>query len=99
MNIYKLTNEELTALHNEFNSTAYGKKAKFFSLVPIAGIVISLILFLVGDVDYDSKHFLIDFMFINLSLLGVTQLQYGNMLKDFAKTKENKETKKDKKEQ
>ncbi len=35
MNIYKMNNDEITKAHNDFNKTAYGRRAKLFSIIPI----------------------------------------------------------------
>lgn len=44
MNIYKLNHNELNKLHNEFNSTNFGKRAKIFSMLPFGGVILALIL-------------------------------------------------------
>lgn len=85
MNIYNMDNKELRNLHDEFNKTAFGKRAKLFSLVALVGAVLSL-LFAVNGED----AILFNFFLLNCAFLAVTQLQYGNMLKDYALSKKDK---------
>ena len=91
MNIYKLRTKEVHELHNEFNKTDFGRRAKIFAMVPEVGAVVSLILFVIEDVMKDDGYLFLGLTFLNMSLLAISQLQYGNMLKDYAQSKKDKE--------
>ena len=87
MNIYELNRKEIKKLHDEFNKTDFGRRAKVFSIVPF----IIALLFIVGSIvtALDGGITLIFDCSVLLSILFgcITQLQYGNMLKDYASTK------------
>ena len=85
MNIYTLKDKELRKLHNEFNKTAFGKRAKVFSMLP----AFSLIITIVEDLVNNGGTLYTCFILLNLALLGVTQLIYGNMLKDYINSKKD----------
>ena len=95
MNIYKLNHNELNKLHNEFNSTSFGKRAKIFSMLPFGGVILALILVAVDVVENDGITIIgnmwLCLCFLSLSILAITQLQYGNMLKEYAQSKKEKE--------
>ena len=91
MNIYKLKINEVNELHNEFSKTDFGRRAKVFSMLPFVGAIVSLILFVVEDIMKDGSYLLLGLTFLNISLLAISQLQYGNMLKDYAQSKKDKE--------
>lgn len=91
MNIYKLKTNEVNELHNEFSKTDFGRRAKFFSMLPFVGAIVSLILFVVEDIMKDGSYLFLGLTFLNISLLAISQLQYGNMLKDYAQSKKDKE--------
>ena len=89
MDIYKLKNIELIKVQTEFKKTAFGKRAKTFSIMPLFVHLFFLILF------YFSKNTITEALYISgafISLIGlcVTQLIYGNMLKDYINKKEEK---------
>ena len=91
MNIYKLKTDEVNKLDDEFNKTGFGRRARVFAITPLIGAVISLILFVIEDITEEGSYLFLGFTFLNVSLLAITQLQYGNMLKDYAKSKKDKE--------
>ena len=91
MNIYKLKTNEVNELHNEFSKTDFGRRAKVFSMLPFVGAIVSLILFVVEDIMKDGSYLFLGLTFLNISLLAISQLQYGNMLKDYAQSKKDKE--------
>lgn len=91
MNIYKLKINEVNELHNEFSKTDFGRRAKVFSMLPFVGAIVSLILFVVEDIMKDGSYLFLGLTFLNISLLAISQLQYGNMLKDYAQSKKDKE--------
>lgn len=85
MNIYNMTDKEVRDLHDEFNKTGFGRRAKIFSVLPLICAVISLLIAINGE---DSVLF--NFFLINCAFAAVTQMQYGNMLKDFTSSKKDK---------
>lgn len=85
MNIFELGNKEVRDLHDEFNKTSFGRRAKIFSVLPLVGAVISLFLAVSGE-----EAVLFNFFLINCAFTAVTQMQYGSMLKDFANSKKDK---------
>ena len=91
MNIYKLKSDEVHKLHNEFNKTDFGRRAKIFAMLPLWGAVASLILFVIEDIAKDGGYLFLGLVFLNMALFGISQLQYGNMLKDYAQSKKDKE--------
>ena len=91
MNIYKLKINEVNELHNEFSKTDFGRRAKVFSMLPFVGAIVSLILLVVEDIMKDGSYLFLGLTFLNISLLAISQLQYGNMLKDYAQSKKDKE--------
>ena len=91
MNIYKLKTDEVQKLHNEFNKTDFGRRANVFALLPLVGAVVSLVLFVVEDILKDGSYLFLGLAFLNMSFLAISQLQYGNMLKDYAQSKKDKE--------
>ena len=91
MNIYRLKSEEVRKLHNEFNKTDFGRRAKAFAMLPLAFAMILLIMFITDIFFKDENELFLCFTFLNFSLFCISQLQYGNMLKDFAKSKNDKE--------
>lgn len=91
MNIYKLENDDINKLDNEFSKTNFGKRAKVFSLLPFFGVIISFTIFIINDILNDVDYIFVGFSLLNLALFGVTQLYYGNMLKEYAQSKKDKE--------
>lgn len=91
MNIYKLKTDEVHKLHNEFNKTDFGRRANAFAMLPLVGAVVSLVLFVVEDILKDGSYLFLVLTFLNMSFLAISQLQYGNMLKDYAQSKKDKE--------
>ena len=89
MNIYKLKNNEVQELHNEFNKTNFGRRAKLISMLPLIGVIVSSILFVVEDIIKDGSYLFFGLTFLNMSLFAISQLQYGNMLKDYAQSKKD----------
>lgn len=85
MNMYNLKDKELEKLHKEFNKTAFGGRVKIFSMLP----AVSLIFTIVEDLVNDGGTICTCFILLNLALLGISQLIYGNMLKDYADTKKD----------
>lgn len=83
MNMYTLKDKELRKLHKEFNKTNFGGRAKIFSMLP----AVSLIFTIVEDIVNDSGTMCTCFILLNLALLGISQLIYGNMLKDYINSK------------
>jgi len=73
-------------LHSEFNKTDFGMRAKYFSILPVIAIIFTVIEWIVSEWDVLCACF----VFLNLSLFGITQLLYGNMLKEFIQTKDKK---------
>lgn len=79
-------------LSKEFIKTGYGFRAFLFTLIPLIFyfiLFISCIVFLIiGKVDL----FLITLICAIIMIVGVciTELQYGNMLKDYANNKKQK---------
>lgn len=86
MDIYKMKSKEVHKLHNEFNKTDFGKRAKIFSMLP----AVSLLITIIYDLANKGGIICACFIFLNLAILGITQLQYGNMLKDYAQSKKDK---------
>ena len=83
MNLYALSFLELMKLNREFAKTQFGRRARIFSMLPYIVFVIKLFLVLfVDNYEYNST----DFILIFLGAM-ITQLQYGNMLKDFINSK------------
>jgi len=83
MNLYSLSFLELMKLNREFAKTQFGRRARIFSMLPYIVFVIKLFLVLfVDNYEYNST----DFILIFLGAM-ITQLQYGNMLKDFINSK------------
>lgn len=91
MNIYKLKSDEVHNLHNEFNKTDFGRRAKAFAMMPLVGAIVCFLLFVIEDILKDGSYLFLGLTFLNMSLLGISQLQYGNMLKDYAQSKKDKE--------
>ena len=60
-------------------------------MLPFVGAIVSLILFVVEDIMKDGSYLFLGLTFLNISLLAISQLQYGNMLKDYAQSKKDKE--------
>jgi len=83
MNLYSLSFSELIKLNREFAKTQFGRRARIFSLLPYIVFLVKLFLVLfVDSYQYNST----DFILIFLGAM-ITQLQYGNMLKDFINSK------------
>ena len=84
MNIYSLKNKELMKLHNEFNKTAFGRRAKIFSMIPMVLCVIFILFY-----TFLPSESLYTRFGVIISLIGtsITQLIYGNMLKDYINAK------------
>lgn len=82
MKLYNLSLREIMKLNKEFTKTQFGMRARIFSFVPYIIFVIYLIIAILGN-EYNATNFL-------LILVGssITQLQYGNMLKDYINSKE-----------
>ena len=85
MNIYNMTDKEVCDMHDEFNKTAFGKRAKFFSILPLIGVIISLFFAINGE-----EAVLFNFFLVNCAFAAVTQMQYGSMLKDYVSSKKDK---------
>ena len=86
MNIYKMKSKEVHKLHNEFNKTDFGRKVKIFSMLPAVSLIFTIIFALANDGNTICTCFIL----LNLALLGITQLQYGNMLKEYVQSKKDK---------
>ena len=88
MDPYKLDKSHLRKLNKEFAETSFGKKAYIFSFLPLfVGIC-----FLCTDfiIPYQSQIGpTLEFIGFIISFIGfcIAQLQYGNLLKDYIKTK------------
>ncbi len=95
MNIYNLKTEEVRKLHNEFNKTDFGKRAKLFSMLPFLGVIFSVIFALLEFAQNDGESInvclFLSLAFLSDGLFAISQLQYGNMLKDYANTKKGEE--------
>ena len=85
MNIYNMSDKEIRDLHDDFNKTAFGKRAKIFSIVPLIGAIISLFMAINGE-----EAVLFNFFLVNCAFAAVTQMQYGAMLKEYASSKKDK---------
>ena len=83
MNLYSSSFSELMKLNREFAKTQFGRRARIFSMLPYIVFVVKLFLVLfVENYEYNST----DFILIFLGAM-ITQLQYGNMLKDYVNSK------------
>ena len=83
MNLYSLSFLELMKLNREFSKTQFGRRARIFSMLPYIVFVVKLFLVLfIDNYQYNST----DFILIFLGAM-ITQLQYGNMLKDYVNSK------------
>ena len=60
-------------------------------MMPLVGAVVCFLLFVIEDILKDGSYLFLGLTFLNMSLLGISQLQYGNMLKDYAQSKKDKE--------
>lgn len=89
MKIYNLKNRELIKLHKEFNKTSFGKRAKIFSTLPLFVFILLAIFYCFATEELLSN---IRISLI-ISLIGgcISQLMYGNMLKDFIDQKNDSE--------
>lgn len=83
--MYNLNDKELRKLHNEFNKTTFGRRAKIFSMLP----AVSLIFTIVEDLVNEGGTICTCFILLNFALLGISQLIYGNMLKDYIHDKKD----------
>ena len=98
MDIYKLSYDELLEKRSEFNKTAFGRIAWFFSCYTGFLGVFCFFFFLIANVicnifnenELVSFPFLLFFCCIFYSLFVITQLQYMNMFKDYIKTRKDK---------
>ena len=99
MSIYKLKKEEIEEIHNEFNKTDFGKRAKIFSMIPFfSGYICLLMLFIVtigGAITNSEESIFSPIVIVLLSLAAmlcfsigaIRQLQYGKMLKEYVESK------------
>ena len=86
MNLYSLNFLEMMKLNREFSKTQFGRRARIFSILPYIVFVAKLFLILfIDEYKYNSTDFII--IFIGAM---ITQLQYGNMLKDYTNSKTEK---------
>lgn len=81
MELYNLKFKELMKLNREFVKTQFGKRARIFSLLPSMVFAIYMVRAMITS-DFNSTNMILLF-------LGacITQFQYGNMLKDYIKSK------------
>ena len=87
MNIYSLKNKELVNLQKEFKKTAFGKRAKIWSSVPVLFMIVFAFGFSASIIrDSISNELRLCFV---ISIVGscIAQLMYGNMLKDYINSK------------
>lgn len=86
MSSYRLKEKDYVKKNKEFSKTPFGRRAKIFSVLPlfvcifcILGCVIS---FVVDENSYIGNMFILGGL---ISYVGgcITQLQYGNMLKEY----------------
>ena len=99
MNIYKLKREEIKKMHDEFNKTDYGKRAKAFSVLPLLAGFIWLVFLIASfyinniadteEVVFDMTEIILlsGLATINISIGCITQLQYGRVLKEYIESK------------
>lgn len=94
MNIYKLSFEEVKKVAQDFNKTGFGRRAYIFSLLPIITFFILFVLGIIlsimkDDIDVTT---VVAFTgaFISYTMLWITQLQYGALLKDYIKSLDKK---------
>lgn len=92
-NTYELKNIEVMNIHNEFNKTGFGWRAKFFSIGPLfIGILFLIAGFIFFGIYENIEAGLICALGAGISYIGlcITQLQYGSLLKEYIDSKNNK---------
>lgn len=89
MDIYKLKKQELQELDTEFSKTDFGRRAKFFSILPFWCAVFALLAFVVDDILGDGCHLFCCLIFLNVAIFGIAQLHYGNLLKEYIQSKKD----------
>ena len=101
--IYELNNEEISRLSKEFNNTKYGRIARLWSLtIPVSIIVVNYFIFMVlvvinaisesfnaGSYGFDYIPLYLPWLCISVAFvgLGISQMQYGKMLKEYYELK------------
>lgn len=93
MNIYDLKNKDLIKVNNEFKKTAFGARAKFFSISTLIALIITLMAILVyASIQEDVKAVVSLGYQVIPGVIGLTciaQLQYGRMLREYYEAKKN----------
>ena len=83
-----MKNTELMKQQHEFTKTAFGIRAKIFSIIPL---LIAIILFVMASTTPEGKGEIEAIYYIGCSLAAIgeciTQLQYGRMVNEYIKSK------------
>lgn len=96
MNIYSKKEQELLNINKKFKKTAFGHKAFIHSIVPAIAMIISIVVMIIVGIGIENEEISLmlevlsfGILILSFALSGVTQLLYGMLLRDFAKSEKN----------